>query len=300
MVDTALPAGRGATADGIAVERLSSREAIRERLRPEGAYAAYGLAQLAPNLIPQTECWSASGPAGSAIVLHSRGGLGHAMLSVGDPTALDAILSLHPGPRFSFASFRPEHRPVLRRHFMLTRDELMVRMSASAETFRPVEGQARAIRLTGSDIGRINRLYSSEAGPAAYSSRHINEGVYFGVILEGRLASIAGTHVNSPTEGVAVVGNVFTHPDYRGGGLATITTSAVTSLLLQRCDTVALTVETRNRPALAVYDKLGYRQVCTLYETPVVRKDATGVASTVRRLLAGWRGRHEGKEIVRR
>ncbi|MEX0801160.1 MAG: GNAT family N-acetyltransferase [Dehalococcoidia bacterium] len=300
MVDTTLPTGRRAATAGTVVVKLSGHDAIRERLLPEGTYAAYGLAQLAPRLLPATDCWSAGGTAGSALVLHSRGGLGHAMLCVGDPTALDAILSLHPGPRFSFASFRPEQRPVLRRHFMLSRDELMVRMSVTGETFRHVETQEQAVRLRGDDIGRINRLYSSETGPAAYTSRHINEGVYYGVMLEDRLVAIAGTHVNSPGEGVAVVGNVFTHPHYRGGGLATIATSAVTSVLLQDADTVALTVEARNRPALAVYDKLGYRQVCTLYETPVVRKDALGVASAVRRLLAGWRGRLEGKEIVSR
>lgn len=95
-----------------------------------------------------------------------------------------------------------------------------------------------------------------------------------------------------------MVGNVFTHPRYRGGGLATIATSAVTRALLQHCDLVALTVEANNAPALAVYDKLGYRQVCTLYETPAIRKDALGLVSALRRGAAGWRGRREGKEIV--
>jgi RimJ/RimL family protein N-acetyltransferase len=91
---------------------------------------------------------------------------------------------------------------------------------------------------------------------------------------------------------------VFTHPLHRGGGLATIAASAVTQALLERCELVALTVEVSNASALAVYDKLGYRQECTLYETPAVRKDALGLASGLRRLVAGWRGRHQGKEIV--
>jgi len=106
--------------------------------------------------------------------------------------------------------------------------------------------------------------------------------------------------VDSPAERVAVVGNVFTHPRHRGRGLATITTSAVTQALLEHCDLAALTVEVSNAPALAVYAKLGYRQQCTLYETPAVRKDPLGLGSGLRRLAAAWRGRREGKEIVLR
>lgn len=296
MVDTALPNDREATSARYSVQRLTDRQTIRALLIPEETYAAYALAQLAPSLFPQSTWWLASGPAGRALVLHSRGGLGPALLTVGDAAGLDVLLGLHPGPRTCFASFRPEHLEVVQRHLLLNRKELMVRMSVTRETFRGAGGEAE--RLSGRDIGLVNQLYSTEGGPAAYSPRHIEEGVYFGVIAEGRLVSIAGTHVNSPAERVAVVGNVFTHPRYRGAGLATIATSAVTQALLERCDLVALTVEVSNAPALAVYAKLGYRQQCTLYETPAVRKDPLGLASGLRRLAAAWRGRREGKEIV--
>jgi RimJ/RimL family protein N-acetyltransferase len=296
MVDTALSNNREAASTRYSVERLTDRETIRTLLAPEEAYAAYAQAQLAPSLFPRSEWWSASGPAGHALVLHSRGGLGPALLTIGDTAALDVLLGLHPGPRTCFASFRPEHLEVVQRRFLLTRKELMVRMSVTRERFHRAEGGA--VRLRARDIGPINRLYSAEGGPAAYSSVHIEEGVYYGVIAEGRLVSIAGTHVDSPAERVAVVGNVFTHPRYRGTGLATIATGAVTQALLERCDLVALTVEISNAPALAVYAKLGYRQQCTLHETPAVRKDPVGLASSLRRLAAGWRGRREGKEIV--
>ncbi len=296
MVDTALPNGCEAAHALYSIERLTDRDTIRARLGPEGTYAAYALAQLAPSLFPRSEWWSASGSASSALVLHSRGGLGPALLTVGDAAALDVLLGLHPGPRTSFASFRPEHLEAVQRHFLLTRKELMVRMSITTETFRPVKGEA--VRLRGRDIGPINRLYSAEDGPATYCSGHIEEGIYYGVIAEGNLVSIAGTHVDSAAERVAVVGNVFTHPRHRGRGLATIATSAVTQALLEHCDLVALTVEVSNAPALAVYAKLGYRQQCTLYETAAVRKEPLGVVSGLRRLAAAWRGRREGKEIA--
>ncbi len=53
-----------------------------------------------------------------------------------------------------------------------------------------------------------------------------------------------------------------------------------------------------NAPAAGVYRRLGYQPQCTLHETPLIRKEPLGLLSLTRRLVAIWRGRHEGKEIV--
>jgi predicted GNAT family acetyltransferase len=139
-----------------------------------------------------------------------------------------------------------------------------------------------------------------EGGPIFYTASHLAEGVYYGVFAGGRLVSIAGTHVFSPTERIAVIGNVFTHPTYRNGGLAKLATSAVTEALLQHCPDVFLTVESTNIPALKVYDALGYRESCTLYETPATRREPRGTFAIWRRTLARWHGRREGVEVVER
>jgi ribosomal protein S18 acetylase RimI-like enzyme len=280
------------------IEHLSDAAEIRKRLEPDRAYSAYALAQLEPALFRQAEWYSASGPEGRALLLHSRGGLGRALFALGNPAALEAALSVHPGPRFSFGSLRPEHRSAVQKFFVFTRPQTMLRMSVSAEAFRPAVN--RAVRLTGRDISQVNRLYASESGSSSYQPRHIDEGVYHGVFIDGFLVSIAGTHVVSYTEGVAVVGNVFTHPMYRGGGLATIATSATTAALLEHCPLVVLTVERENEPAVRVYQRLGYETRCTLHETPLIRKEPIGTLSTFRRLMAARRGRSEGKEIVSR
>lgn len=298
MVDTTLPRDRQAARSTYAVRRLTERNEIRALLAPERAYAAYALAQLEPALFELSEWYTATGPAGHALVVHSRSGLGRTLFTIGDPQALDVALSLHPGPRFTFGSLRPEHRPVLQRYFILTREQTMLRMSVTAETFKPVQGEA--LRLRGRDISRINRLYSAEGGPATYLPRHIEDGVYYGVIVDGKLVSIAGTHVVSPSEGVAVTGNVFTHPRYRDRGLGAIATSAVTQALLQKCALVVLTVEADNDPAVRVYRRLGYQPQCRLHETPLIRKEPTGLLSLTRRLRAGRRGRHQGSELVAR
>lgn len=282
-----------------AVTPLHDPVAIRALLEHDRAYAAYALAQLDPRLFEENRWWLASGSTGrQALLVHSTSGLGNALFAIGDAGALDVALSLHPGPRFSFGSLRLEHRAVAEKHYMMSRPQLMTRMSVSGDTFQPVSGPA--VHLGRPELQDVNRIYSIEGGPTAYRAVHLEEGVYYGVYVGGTLASIAGTHVVSRAERIAVVGNVFTHPNHRGRGFATVTTSAVTADLLRDCDLVVLTVEAKNEPAMAIYTKLGYKSVCNLHETPMIRRDPTGAGAFFRRALASWRGRHEHAEVVLR
>lgn len=293
-----LDRGREAERAAFTVERATDPDALRTMLT-DRAYAAYAIAQLEPRRFPSSEWYVSMGPEGRrGIVVHSVGGLGRALFSEGDPQAVDAILSLHPGSRFTFASLRPEHFKTVERYFVMLRRGVMMRMVVTAGSFTPVEGQA--VRLTGRHIAAVNALYSTEGGPTAYARSHLEDGVYCGVYVDSRLVAIAGTHVVSDAEGVAVVGNVFTHPRYRNKGYSKIATSATTRVLLERCPLVVLTVEKVNEPAVQVYRRLGYESVCMLHESPLVRKEPLGIISLARRALAGWRGRSEGKEIVLR
>lgn len=280
------------------ITELSDPAAIRRLLEPRRAYTAYALAQLDPRMFPRNKWYRSAGPNGQALLVHSKSPLGNALFALGDATALDALLSLHPGPRFAFGSLMLEHKAIVRKYFLMTRPQVMLRMTVESETFRPVEAAAQ--RLATSDIAAVNRLYSMEGGPTAYRTEHLDDAVYYGIYEGPDLISIAGTHVVSSAERIAIVGNVFTQPRYRGQGLAKATTSAVTRQLLEGCGLVALTVEEENEAAVAVYSGLGYETKCKLHETPVVRKEPIGAVSFVRRVIAGWRGRSEGKEIVTR
>jgi len=270
---------------------------IRSILAPRVEYTAYALGQLEPALFPRTRWYYARGTTGTGLVLHSRGGLGDATFVLGDPDAVSAILSIHPGTAQTYATCRPQHLDTLRRYFRLANQQPMIRMAVTRERFEPVVDQPTAV-LSGIDIRKVNALYGSEGGPSYYIPEHIDSGVYRGVVEEGRLVAIAGTHVVSRQEGVAVVGNVFTHPDYRGKGYATATTSAVTETLLKYCDHVVLTVDPNNTPAVAAYARLGYREVCQLVEASAARRDPSGLGSSLRRFRAAIRGRKYDGSLV--
>jgi len=279
------------------VRRLEERDAIRRHLEPRPAYAAYALGQLEPRLFPVSKWWLAEGDGGQALLLHSRGGLGNALFAIGDAAALEALLCLHPGPRNAFATCQAEHLEVLRRFFFLSHERPLLRMKVTADAFSAPQGEVR--RLHGRDAGLINRLYSTEGVTGSYTHRQIEEGVYFGAYADERLVAVAGTHAVSPAHGVAVVGNVYTHPHHRDQGLGALVTGAVTGAILKTCPLVVLSVDPRNRAAVRAYQRLGYREECRLIETPATRKDVFGLSSLVRRLTAALRGRAMGGALVR-
>ena len=282
------------------VQPLTDVTRIRELLIPRVEYTAYALGQLEPPLLARTHWFLARGSTGTGLVLHSRGGLGDATFMMGDPDAVAAVLSIHPGNVRTYATCQPQHIDALRSVYRLANQQPMIRMSVTPASFRQAD-RVVAVNLGGVDIRRINTLYGSEGSPSYYIPEHIDAGVYRGVVHEGRLVAIAGTHVVSQQERVAVVGNVFTHPAFRGRGFATAVTSAVTEALLEHCDNVVLTVDPKNAPAVAAYARLGYREVCQLVEASAARRDVSGVGSQLRRLRAAIRGRkYDGSFVTLR
>jgi len=288
--------------DAYLVQPLRDPDEIRSLLRPRRRYTAYGLAQLELPLFKQARFWQTEDDGDRALLMHSRGGLGHALLTLGDEIGLYVLLSLHPGPAYSFATIDLEHLPVMRRFYSLSQTSPMQRMVVDRRSFvaaPPLEpGAASLRRLSGDDTPDVNRLNASEGAGISYAKSQIRDGLYFGAYVDGLLVSMAGTHAVSKDERIAVLGNVLTHPGYRGRHFALQTSSAVTSALLDECDEVVLTVDPRNEPAVRAYTRLGYVEDCQLIEAVVTRRESLALGSLMRRLIARWRGRRYGRELV--
>ena len=90
----------------------------------------------------------------------------------------------------------------------------------------------------------------------------------------GRIVCMAGTHVFSERYRVAALGNIATHPDWRGRGLARAATARLCQELWPRGDHLGLNVETSNRPAVRCYEALGFRAVCHYLEGTLTRRAA--------------------------
>lgn len=281
------------------VRPVRDRDEIRRMLEQRRPYAAYALGQLDPVLFRLSEWWSASGDGGEALLLHSRGGLGNATFCLGESGALEALVRVHPGARNTFLTCEVHHVAPLLRYFELEHRQTMIRMQVTAADYIAPPDGLEIRRLDGADARTINQLYRTDGVPSFYSPRQIDESIYFGAERDGRLVAIAGTHVISSASGIAVVGNVYTHPHYRGKHLAQATTAAVTERLLASCRDVVLSVDPTNAPAVRAYQRLGYREVARLIEGAAVRRDVTGAVTAARRLVARVRGRGHNAEVVR-
>jgi ribosomal protein S18 acetylase RimI-like enzyme len=244
---------------------ISDRDAIAAYLRTDRLYAAYALGDLdGPGRGRAT--WGIAyddGGRPTALVEHHEGFLQRPLFLMGDPDGCRAILEDVVKPRDAFFQAAADHEPAMRALYELEAPTHMLRMVVDRDSFVPFVGPAT--RLAAPDVEDLNRLYQL-GFRTGFPASVVDDGIYYGVRVRGRLVSAAGTHVINPREGIGVVGNVMTHVDYRGHDFAKMVTSAVTAELLERLPDVALNVHADNQPAIAAYLRLGYRDYCHLVE----------------------------------
>jgi predicted GNAT family acetyltransferase len=86
--------------------------------------------------------------------------------------------------------------------------------------------------------------------------RTIELGQYLGVRRDGALIAMAGERLK--IAGFTEISAVCVHPDCRGEGLAGELVGALARMIVQRQETPFLHVFASNKPAIALYRKLGF------------------------------------------
>jgi len=168
------------------------------------------------------------------------------------PAALSALTELvHPGERV----------------YLLQVPEIVV--PAGLTTVRPARGvqmlatrrmdtaivDDEVVELTDADAPEMLALAKlTEPGP--FLPRTHTMGVFRGIRIEGRLAAMAGERFRFP--GYTEVSGVCTHPDFRGRGLARRLSAAVAARIESRGEIPFLHAWKSNRPAISLYESLGF------------------------------------------
>lgn len=194
----------------------------------------------------------------------------------GDAAGVEAILSQTHLPRTTLVQTTAAHQALLEQFYQpapIWRE--MLRMAVTAQTFLPQSrqsGDEQIVSLTpddGAEVAELYRLFPE----SHFRPDLLEQGRFYGLRAQGRLSSIAGTHVVTERYGIAVVGNVFTHPDARGNGYAGKVTSALVADLLHRgCRDVILNVFLANTPAITVYQRLGFQTRHHVWSGPAERR----------------------------
>lgn len=129
-------------------------------------------------------------------------------------------------------------------------------------------------QLSPADLPALQALYAAAYPGNWFDPRMLETGCYYGLsrgaIATARdqagraggdpdeLLSVAGVHVYSPRYRVAALGNITTHPSYRGRGLCTSVTARLCQALYTQTDTIGLNVLADNQAAIHCYEKLGF------------------------------------------
>jgi ribosomal protein S18 acetylase RimI-like enzyme len=243
---------------GAVARQTTDRRALAAFLEQDRLYAAYALCDLEDREFARTR-WGAAydGDELIAVGLEYTGPTPQPVFVMGRTDGIDVVLRDVIRPRAAYIAARTAMLPAIEAHYRVDPGPQMVRMWVDRARFRPYPAQVQ--RLLPVEIGELNRLY--QLGFASWlPSTAIADGVYYGMRVNGQLVAAAGTHVISPSNRLAVVGNVLTHVDFRGRGFATAVTGAVTADLLRTSDQVVLNVRADNPPAINAYRRLGYAE----------------------------------------
>lgn len=146
-------------------------------------------------------------------------------------------------------------------NYQLISHGLHYKMSLHDHTPITQIGTSEVIQLTPQDMPAIKRLYEASYPGNWFDARMLETHRYYGVRINDEIVSIAGIHVYSPRYRVATLGNVTTHPAYRGQGLSTKVCARLCEVLAQEVDHVGLNVKADNSSAIGLYKRLGFEIV---------------------------------------
>jgi GNAT superfamily N-acetyltransferase len=125
-------------------------------------------------------------------------------------------------------------------------------------------------KLKISDIERIINFYKVAYPSNWFDKRMIETGKYLGYFNAGKLTGIAGIHVYSSEYRIAALGNIATHPDFRGQKIAYKLTSALCHDLKKTVDIIGLNVKSENAAAIKCYENAGF-EIRSSYDECFIR-----------------------------
>jgi ribosomal protein S18 acetylase RimI-like enzyme len=182
---------------------------------------------------------------------------------------------MHLLPRRFYTHLSPGLEEILGQQFHLEPHGQYYKMALRDSSPLKTVDISPAVRLSNADLEAVTRLYEMSYPGNWFDPRMLETNHYFGLKGDQGLLSIAGVHVYSRAYGVAALGNIATHPAYRGRGYGKIVTAKLCTTLLETVDHIGLNVNSDNHQAIAVYEKLGFEVVAPYREYMVEAKNST-------------------------
>lgn len=269
------------------------RADIERILHQDPTWSAYALADLQPAYAPHCQWYTDAvktpmGVQAEGVLLIFTALTPPILLTVGDAAVVAALLTevdqAAQLPQSVFISAREEHVPLIQEYYRFDLPEqgtsfnTMMRMAFRHPEALQDIAMARVTRLGPADAGQIAQLiaYGGPYAPDAFEAYQLDEGVFFGIHNEdGELLAVGGTHIVDWQGGIGAVGNMYTHPDYRGKGYARLILGAVVQTLQSGgVENIILNVNTQNQTARRIYRQYGFEEHCSFVEGIGLKRDA--------------------------
>lgn len=180
-----------------------------------------------------------------------------------DIAALKALLSsvVHLLPRRFYAHLSPGLEDIINESFHLESYGEHYKMGLKDMSSLETLDVSMVAPLRVDDLAMITKLYELSYPGNWFDPRMLETGQYFGIKDGDELLSIAGIHVYSPRYKVAALGNITTHPNYRGVGFGKAVTAKLCLALSETVEHIGLNVKKDNRRAVSLYKKLDFEEV---------------------------------------
>lgn len=240
-----------------------TREAVLDILQQDRVWSLYAICDLQPGYFEFCR-WFARG---RSIGMLFEGCEPPIFFALGAPDELLPAIDL---PLEFYLHVPDEFAARIARTYAVRRQRRAIRMALNQTRFSgPLAGEAR--RLTAADMPALIRLYANgEIGgesPDFFFPDMVTRGCFVGAFDENELIAVAGTHVVAASFGAAAIGNVYTHREHRGRGLAAMLTSQVAGWLIgQGISTIGLNVYETNLGARRIYERIGFELHCIYSE----------------------------------
>jgi ribosomal protein S18 acetylase RimI-like enzyme len=124
-------------------------------------------------------------------------------------------------------------------------------------------------KLSIEDLEIIKELYTVSYPQNWFDSRMLETNKYYGYFINNKLVGVSGIHVFSEEFKVAGLGNIATHPEYRGKQIGYKLTSALCNDLQKSVDFIGLNVRSENEYAIKCYKKIGFEIIGTYDECSI-------------------------------
>lgn len=189
-------------------------------------------------------------------------------LTAGDDGGLQRLVSgiRHLLPRHFEAHLSGTTARVLTEEYELACYGKHLKMGLTDHSRLTVPASMPIEMLTVNHLSEVEALYEASYPGNWFDPRMLASGFYYGIHDRGALISVGGVHVYSAAYRIAVLGNITTHPEWRGQGLARAICAKLCTDLLQTVDHIGLNVKAANRSAISCYEALGFETVADYEE----------------------------------